>query len=72
MDQVQNELAEMRANMAQFMTMMQGIVQGQEELRALAQRQEAVIPQSNRASPVGVPVHDNVAAPANDYAVGEE
>ena len=42
MDQVQTELAEMRANMAQFMTMMQGVVQGQEELRALAQRLEAV------------------------------
>ncbi|KAI5437972.1 hypothetical protein KIW84_023920 [Lathyrus oleraceus] len=74
MDQVQAELAEMRANMAQFMTMMQGVVQGQEELRALAQRQEDVIPPSNRASPVSVPVHENVAAaaPANDYAVGDE
>ena len=63
----------MRANMAQFMTMMQGIAQGQEELRALVQRQETVIPQSNRASPMGVPVHENVnaAAPANDYAVGD-
>ncbi|KAI5406182.1 hypothetical protein KIW84_052794 [Lathyrus oleraceus] len=69
MDQVQAELADMRANMAQFMTMMQGVVQGQEELRALAQRQEVVIPPSNRASPVDVPVHDNVAAaaPVNDY-----
>ncbi|KAI5437694.1 hypothetical protein KIW84_023711 [Lathyrus oleraceus] len=73
MDQVQAELAEMRANMAQFMTMMQGVVQGQEELRALAQIQEAVILPSNRASPVGVPVHENVAAaPVNDYAVGDE
>jgi hypothetical protein len=32
MDQIQEELAEMRANMAQFMTMMQGVAQGQEEL----------------------------------------
>ncbi|KAI5409823.1 hypothetical protein KIW84_055324 [Lathyrus oleraceus] len=32
MDQVQAELAEMRANMAQFMHMMQGVAQGQEEL----------------------------------------
>ncbi|KAI5406180.1 hypothetical protein KIW84_052792 [Lathyrus oleraceus] len=75
MDQVQTELAEMRANMAQFMTMMQGVVQGQEELGALAQRQEAVIPPASRASPVGVPVSDNAAAaaiPVNDYAVGDE
>ncbi|KAI5426566.1 hypothetical protein KIW84_032124 [Lathyrus oleraceus] len=74
-NQVRAELAEMRANMAQFMTMMQGVVQGQEELRALAQRQEAVIPPSNRASLVGVPVHENVdaaAAPVNDYAVVDE
>ncbi|KAI5425654.1 hypothetical protein KIW84_031465 [Lathyrus oleraceus] len=75
MDQVQAELAEMRANMAQFMTMMQGVVQGQEELRALAQRQEAVLPPSSRASPGGVLVNDNVVAatvPVNDYAVGDE
>ena len=74
MDQFQAELAEMKASMAQFMTMMQGVVQGQEELRALAQRQEAVLPPPNRASPVGVPVHDNaaVAAHANDYIVGDE
>ncbi|KAI5384843.1 hypothetical protein KIW84_071718 [Lathyrus oleraceus] len=74
MDQVQTELAEMRANMAQFITMMQGVVQGQEELRALAQRQEVVIPTSNRASPVAAPAHEtiNVAAPTNDYAVGDE
>ncbi|KAI5427173.1 hypothetical protein KIW84_032553 [Lathyrus oleraceus] len=74
MDQMQAELAEMRANMAQFMTMMQGVVQGQEELRALAQRQEAVLPPASRASPVGVLVNDNVvaAAPVNDYAVGDE
>ena len=38
MDQDQAELAEMRANMAQFMHMMQGVAQGQEELRALVQR----------------------------------
>lgn len=70
MDQVQTELAEMRANMAQFMTMMQGVVQGQEELRALAQRLEAVIPPVHRASPVGVPVHENAAVTilVNDYA----
>ncbi|KAI5415300.1 hypothetical protein KIW84_040662 [Lathyrus oleraceus] len=75
MDQVQAELAEMRANMAQFMTMMQGVVQGQEELCVLAQRQEAVIPPASRASPVGVLVNDNAAAatvPVNDYAVGDE
>ncbi|XP_050881572.1 uncharacterized protein LOC127085048 isoform X3 [Lathyrus oleraceus] len=74
MDQVQTELAGMRANMAQFMTMMQGVVQGQEELRALAQRQEVVIPTSNRASPVAAPAHEtiHVAAPTNDYAVGDE
>ena len=54
MDQVQAELAEMRANMAQFMTMNEGVVQGQEELRALAQRQEAVLPPLSRASPGGV------------------
>jgi hypothetical protein len=35
MDQFQAELAEMRTNMTQFMNMMQGVVQGQEELRAL-------------------------------------
>ncbi|KAI5396101.1 hypothetical protein KIW84_062340 [Lathyrus oleraceus] len=74
MDQVQAELAEMRANMAQFMTMMQGVVQGQEELRALAQRQEAVILPPSRASPVGVPGNDNAAAtvPVNEYVVGDE
>ncbi|KAI5420520.1 hypothetical protein KIW84_044355 [Lathyrus oleraceus] len=38
MDQVQAELAEMRANMAQFIHMMQGVAPGQEELRALVQR----------------------------------
>ena len=60
--------------MAQFMTMMQGVVQGQEELRALAQRLEAVIPPVHRASPVGVPVHENAAVTilVNDYAVGDE
>ncbi|XP_050881931.1 uncharacterized protein LOC127085460 isoform X2 [Lathyrus oleraceus] len=74
MDQVQTELAEMRANMAQFMTMMQGVVQGQEELRALAQRLEAVIPPVHRAPPVDVPVHENAAVTilVNDYAVGDE
>ncbi|KAI5419673.1 hypothetical protein KIW84_043730 [Lathyrus oleraceus] len=74
MDQVQAELAEMRANMAQFMTMMQGVVQGQEELRALAQRLEAVIPPVHRAPPVDVPVHENAAATilVNDYAVDDE
>jgi hypothetical protein len=74
MDQVQAELAEMRANMAQFMTMMQGVVQGQEELRALAQRLEAVISPVHRAPPVDVPVHENAAATilVNDYAVDDE
>ena len=74
MDQVQAELAEMRANMAQFMNMMQGVVQGQEELRALAQRLEAVIPPVHRAPPVDVPVHENAAATilVNDYAVDDE
>ncbi|KAI5408348.1 hypothetical protein KIW84_054248 [Lathyrus oleraceus] len=73
MDQAQNELAEMRANMAQFMTMMQGVAQGQEELRALVQRQETVIQASNRGSPAGIPVQENVAAaPIHDYAVGDE
>ena len=51
MDQVQAELAEMRANMAQFMHMMQGVVQGQEELQALVQKQEAAIPPVNHALP---------------------
>jgi hypothetical protein len=74
MDQVQTELAEMRANMAQFMTMMQEVVQGQEELRALAQRLEAMIPPVHRASPVDVPVHENAAVTIliNDYAVSDE
>ncbi|KAI5393221.1 hypothetical protein KIW84_060372 [Lathyrus oleraceus] len=74
MDQVQAELAEMRANMAQFIHMMQGVAQGQEELRALVQRQEAVIPPPNQALPEGNPVPDTPAAaiPVNNYAVGEE
>ncbi|KAI5398881.1 hypothetical protein KIW84_064316 [Lathyrus oleraceus] len=74
MDQVQAELAEMRANMAQFMHMMQGVAQGQEELRALVQRQEAAIPPPNQALPEGNPVPDIPAAaiPVNNYAVGEE
>ncbi|KAI5441662.1 hypothetical protein KIW84_010934 [Lathyrus oleraceus] len=74
MDQVQAELAEMRANMAQFMTMMQGVVQGQEELRALAQRLEAVIPPVHRAPPVDVPVHENAAVTilVDDCAVSDE
>jgi len=75
MDQVQTELAEMRANMAQFMTMMQGGVQGQEELRALAQRQEAMILPPSRASPEGVPVNDQIAAvtiPVNNYDVDDD
>jgi hypothetical protein len=75
MDQVQTELAEMRANMAQFMTMMQGVVQGQEELRALAQRQEAMILPPSRASPEGVPVNDQIAAvtiPVNNYDVDDD
>ncbi|KAI5398981.1 hypothetical protein KIW84_064374 [Lathyrus oleraceus] len=74
MDQVQAELAEMRANMAQFMNMMQGVVQGQEELRALAQRLEAMIPPVHRAPPVGVPVHENAAVTVlvDDCAVSDE
>ncbi|KAI5396303.1 hypothetical protein KIW84_062495 [Lathyrus oleraceus] len=74
MDQVQAELAEMRANMAQFMHMMQGVAQGQEELRALVQRQEATIPLVNHALPEGGPVNDNVTAavPINNYVVGDE
>ena len=60
--------------MAQFMNMMQGVVQGQEELRALAQRQEAVIPPVSRNSPEGVPINDTAAAtiPVNNYVVGDE
>ena len=60
--------------MAQFMHMMQGVAQGQEELRALVQRQEAVIPPPNQALPEGNPVPDTPAAaiPVNNYAVGEE
>jgi hypothetical protein len=61
--------------MAQFMTMMQGVVQGQEELRALAQRQEAVILPPSRASPERVPVNYQITAvtiPVNNYAVGED
>ncbi|KAI5397266.1 hypothetical protein KIW84_063185 [Lathyrus oleraceus] len=74
MDQVQAELAEMRANMAQFIHMMQGVAQGQEELRALVQRQEAAIPPPNQALPEGNPVPDTpaVAIPVNNYAEGEE
>ncbi|KAI5393370.1 hypothetical protein KIW84_060484 [Lathyrus oleraceus] len=75
MDQVQTELAEMRANMAQFLTMMQGVARGQEELRALVQRQETVIQASNRGSPVAPPGYENVnvvAAPVHGYATGEE
>ncbi|KAI5415608.1 hypothetical protein KIW84_040866 [Lathyrus oleraceus] len=74
MDQVQAELAEMRANMAQFMHMMQGVAQGQEELRALVQRQEAALPPPNQALPEGGPTNDNPTAvvPVNNYAVGEE
>ncbi|CAL5196086.1 unnamed protein product [Lathyrus oleraceus] len=75
MDQVQTELAEMRANMAQFLTMMQGVAQGQEELRALVQRQETVIQASNRGSPVAPPGYENVnvaAAPVHGYATGDE
>ena len=60
--------------MAQFMNMMQGVVQGQEELRALAQRQEAVIPPVSRNSPEVAPVNDTIAAIilVNNYAVGDE
>ena len=75
MDQVQAELAEMKANMAQFMNMMQGVAQGQEELRAMVQRQEAAIPPVNHAPPEGGPVNDNnvaAAVPINNYAVGDE
>ncbi|KAI5421613.1 hypothetical protein KIW84_045154 [Lathyrus oleraceus] len=74
MDQVQAELAEMRASMAQFIHMMQGVAQGQEELRALVQRQEAVLPPPNQPLQEGNPVPDTpaIAVPANDYAVGEE
>ena len=74
MDQVQAELAEMRANMAQFMHMMQGVAQGQEELRALVQRQEAAIPSVNHALPEGGPINDpaTAAVPINNYAVGDE
>ncbi|KAI5430681.1 hypothetical protein KIW84_035047 [Lathyrus oleraceus] len=74
MDQVQAELAEMRANMAQFMHMMQGVAQGQEELRALVQRQEAVIPPANQALPEGGPINEpaTAAVPINNFAVGDE
>ncbi|KAI5389745.1 hypothetical protein KIW84_075152 [Lathyrus oleraceus] len=74
MDQVQAELAEMRANMAQFMHMVQGVAQGQEELRALVQRQEAAIPPVNHALPEGGPINDPATAvvPINNYAVGDE
>ncbi|KAI5433721.1 hypothetical protein KIW84_020836 [Lathyrus oleraceus] len=74
MDKVQAELAEMRANMAQFMNMMQGVAQGQEELRALVQRQEAAIPPVNHTLPEGGPINDTVTAvvPVNNYAVGDE
>jgi len=56
--------------MAQFMSMMKGVVQGQEELRALAQRLEAVIPPVHRTSPVDVPAAVTILV--NDYAVGDE
>ncbi|KAI5434776.1 hypothetical protein KIW84_021554 [Lathyrus oleraceus] len=74
MDQVQAELAEMRANMAHFMHMMQGVAQGQEELRALVQRQEAVIPPANQALQEGGPINDNATAvvPVNNYAIGDK
>ncbi|XP_050910855.1 uncharacterized protein LOC127126039 [Lathyrus oleraceus] len=75
MDQVQAEMAEMRANMAQFLTMMQGVAQGQEELRALVQRQETVIQASNHGSPIAPPGFENAnvaAAPVYGYATGEE
>ncbi|KAI5420131.1 hypothetical protein KIW84_044063 [Lathyrus oleraceus] len=74
MDQVQAELAEMRANMVQFMHMMQGVAQGQEELRALVQRQEAAIPPVNHALPEGGPINDPATAvvPINNYVVGDE
>ncbi|KAI5412685.1 hypothetical protein KIW84_057365 [Lathyrus oleraceus] len=54
--------------------MMQGVAQGQEELRALVQRQEATIPLVNHALPEGVPVNDQVVVvvPVNNYAVGDE
>ncbi|KAI5405762.1 hypothetical protein KIW84_052504 [Lathyrus oleraceus] len=72
MDQFQTELAEMRASMAQFMNMMQGVAQGQEELRAMVQRQEAATPPPNHAPPEGNPVPDTPAAAINNYAVGDE
>ena len=75
MDQFQAELAEMKASMAQFMNMMQGVAQGQEELRAMVQRQEAANPPINHAPPEGGPVNDNnvaAAVPVNNYAVGDE
>ncbi|KAI5436556.1 hypothetical protein KIW84_022888 [Lathyrus oleraceus] len=74
MDPVQAELAEIRANMAQFMHMMQGVAQGQEELRALVQRQEAAIPPVNHALPEGGPINDPATAvvPINNCAVGDE
>ncbi|KAI5401007.1 hypothetical protein KIW84_065735 [Lathyrus oleraceus] len=75
MDQFQAELAEMKASMAQFMNMMQGVAQGQEELRAMVQRQEAANPPVNHAPPEGGPVNDNnvaAAVPVNNYAVGDE
>ncbi|KAI5429610.1 hypothetical protein KIW84_034257 [Lathyrus oleraceus] len=75
MDQFQAELAEMKASMAQFMNMMQGVAQGQEELRAMVQRQEAANPPINHAPPEGGPVNDNnvaAAIPVNNYAVGDE
>ncbi|KAI5444511.1 hypothetical protein KIW84_012951 [Lathyrus oleraceus] len=73
MESFQADLAEIRTNMAQFVSMMQGVVQGQEELQALVQRQETVTPPVGQNLLEGTPVDDAaVTNPVNNHANGDE
>ena len=50
MDQMQAEIIELRTRMSQFMDIMQGVAQGQQELRALVQRAEVPNPNAGNVT----------------------
>ena len=58
MDQMQAELTELRTRMNQFMDIMQGVAQSQQELRALVQRPE--VPNPNVGNTVDPPGGDHI------------
>jgi hypothetical protein len=53
MEGVQAELAEMRARMTQFMDVVQGVAQGQQELRQMIQRNPPAQPETVTDPPAG-------------------